>query len=89
MVENLFKDSFGMTLNSFENQNVKVETAKNYRINLSNIDEIFSGKSSNINKNEQKTDKKTTRVGENSKSEIEAIQNKSKEIRLWTYSQRV
>lgn len=38
MVENLFKDSFGMTLTTFESQNVKKEPIKNYKINLAEID---------------------------------------------------
>lgn len=61
MVESLFKDSFGMTLTSFENQNAKKEPVKNYKINLAEIDEIFDGKRQTATKmQEQSTEKKST-----------------------------
>lgn len=39
-----------MSLTTFENQNAKQAPSKNYRINLSEIDEIFYGKKNTIKK---------------------------------------
>lgn len=38
LVENLFKESFGMSLNAFQNQNISNPPPKNYKIDLANID---------------------------------------------------
>jgi hypothetical protein len=49
IVENLFKDAFGVSLNAFENQNMKPEIPKCSKINLSVIEDIFMGKIPNTN----------------------------------------
>lgn len=53
-----------MTLTSFESQNAKPEPPKSYKISLSSIDDIFMGKKPSSNTDDEKSNKKDLKIGE-------------------------